>query len=35
MSVTARPLGRQELLAWLNEITHSDIAKVLPLALLL
>ncbi len=33
MSVTARPLGRQELLSWLNEITHSDIAKVLPLSL--
>jgi hypothetical protein len=30
MSVTARPLGRQELLSWLNEITHSDIAKVQP-----
>jgi hypothetical protein len=26
-------LGRQELLSWLNEITHSDIAKVLPLSL--
>jgi hypothetical protein len=28
MSVTSRPLGRQELLSWLNEVTHSDIAKV-------
>ena len=28
MSICARPLGRQELLSWLNEITHSDIAKV-------